>query len=319
MPDSPTLSHIQTARQRIAPCIRRTPLTPSATLSERLHTNVYVKLEIFQKTGSFKVRGAFNKALSLGPEERGRGIVAVSGGNHAQAVAYVARALGLKSLILMPEGTPSNYVEATRGYGAEVKFAANARAAFAEVEQYEKDGWAYIHPFDDPLVMAGAGTIGLEILDDVPQATDVIVSIGGGGLMGGVATAVKSLKPGVKVWGVETEGADCMSQSLAAGKIVTLDTITSVARTLGAPAPSERTFEMAKTLLESITVVPDSEAISALRIILERLKILTEPAASCTLAAALRLKDHFSSDRHVILVLCGGNMPLDDLARFLAA
>jgi threonine dehydratase len=319
MPDSPTLSHIQTARQRIAPCIRRTPLTPSATLSERLHTNVYVKLEIFQKTGSFKVRGAFNKALSLGPEERGRGIVAVSGGNHAQAVAYVARALGLKSLILMPEGTPSNYVEATRGYGAEVKFAANARAAFAEVEQYEKDGWAYIHPFDDPLVMAGAGTIGLEILDDVPQATDVIVSIGGGGLMGGIATAVKSLKPGVKVWGVETEGADCMSQSLAAGKIVTLDTITSVARTLGAPAPSERTFEMAKTLLESITVVPDSEAISALRIILERLKILTEPAASCTLAAALRLKDHFSSDRHVILVLCGGNMPLDDLARFLAA
>ncbi|HTS76094.1 MAG TPA: threonine/serine dehydratase [Bryobacteraceae bacterium] len=319
MPDSPTLSHIQTARQRIAPCIRRTPLTPSATLSERLHTNVYVKLEIFQKTGSFKVRGAFNKALSLGPEERGRGIVAVSGGNHAQAVAYVARALGLKSLILMPEGTPSNYVEATRGYGAEVKFAANARAAFAEVEQYEKDGWAYIHPFDDPLVMAGAGTIGLEILDDVPQATDVIVSIGGGGLMGGIATAVKSLKPGVKVWGVETEGADCMSQSLAAGKIVTLDTITSVARTLGAPAPSERTFEMAKTLLESITVVPDSEAISALRIILERLKVLTEPAASCTLAAALRLKDHFSSDRHVILVLCGGNMPLDDLARFLAA
>lgn len=319
MPDSITLSHIQAARQRVAPCVRRTPLTPSATLSERLKTNVYVKLEIFQKTGSFKVRGAFNKTLSLRPEERGKGIVAVSGGNHAQAVAYVARALGLKSLILMPEGTPRNYVDATRGYGAEVKFAATASAAFAAVSEYEKEGWAYVHPFDDPLVIAGAGTVGLEILDDVPQVTDVIVSIGGGGLMSGVATAVKGMKPTVRVWGVETEGADCMAKSIAAGQIVTLDAITSVARTLGAPAPSERTFEIAKRLLESVTVVPDREALSALRLLLERLKVLTEPAASCTLAAAERLKGHFSSESHVVLVLCGGNMPIDDLARVISA
>ena len=319
MPDSITLSHIQAARQRVAPCVRRTPLTPSATLSERLKTNVYVKLEIFQKTGSFKVRGAFNKTLSLRPEERGKGIVAVSGGNHAQAVAYVARALGLKSLILMPEGTPRNYVDATRGYGAEVKFAATASAAFAAVSEYEKEGWAYVHPFDDPLVIAGAGTVGLEILDDVPQVTDVIVSIGGGGLMSGVATAVKGMKPTVRVWGVETEGADCMAKSIAAGQIVTLDAITSIARTLGAPAPSERTFEIAKRLLESVTVVPDREALSALRLLLERLKVLTEPAASCTLAAAERLKSHFSSESHVVLVLCGGNMPIDDLARVISA
>src|SRR5579863_9039454 len=184
-----SLAQIQAARQRIAPCIRRTPLTPSASLSERLRTNVYVKLEMFQKTGSFKVRGAFNKALSLRPEERGRGIVGVSGGNHAQAIGYVARALGLRSLVLMPESTPRNYVEATRGYGAQIKFAATAAAAFAAVAEYEKEGWAYVHPFDDPLVMAGAGTVGLEILDDVPQVTDVIISIGGGGFMGGAATA----------------------------------------------------------------------------------------------------------------------------------
>src|ERR1051325_10043608 len=131
MPDTLTLSTIQHARQRIAPCIRRTPLTTSSTLSERLKTNVYVKLELFQKTGSFKVRGAFNKALSLKPEERGQGIVAVSGGNHAQAVAYVARALGLTALLVMPESTPRNYVDATRGYGASIKFAVNAAAAFA--------------------------------------------------------------------------------------------------------------------------------------------------------------------------------------------
>jgi len=319
MPESISLSDIQTARQRIAPCIRRTPLTTSAILSERLNTNVYVKLEVFQKTGSFKVRGAFNKALSLRPEERGRGIVAVSGGNHAQATAYVARALGLRALILMPESTPRNYVDATRGYGAEVKFAASASAAFAEVAQFERDGWAFIHPFDDPLVMAGQGTVGLELLDDLPQLTDVILSIGGGGLMGGVATAVKGLKPGVRVWGVETEGADCMSKSIAAGRIVTLDTITSVARTLGAPAPSERTFAMAKELLESVTVVPDREAVSAMKFILERLKVLTEPAASCTLAAAERLKDHFSSVRHVALIFCGGNISVEDLIRLSSA
>jgi threonine dehydratase len=310
-----TLSDIQSARQRIAPCVRRTPLTPSATLSERLRTNVYVKLELFQKTGSFKVRGAFNKALSLKPEERGCGIVAVSGGNHAQAVAYVARALDLRSLILMPENTPRHYIEATRSYGAEIKFAPDAATAFADVAGYEKDGWAFIHPFDDSLVMAGQGTVGLEILDDVPQVTDVIVSIGGGGLMSGVATAIKTLKPAVRIWGVETEGADCMAKSVAAGKIVTLDAITSVARTLGAPAPSERTFARAKELLEDVTVVPDSEALSALRFLLERLKVLTEPAASCTLAAADRLVDRFSAERHVVLVLCGGNMSVEDLAR----
>jgi len=315
MSDSLSLTLIQVARQRIAPCVRRTPLTASATLSERLKTNVYVKLELFQKTGSFKVRGAFNKALTLTPEERSRGIVAVSGGNHAQAVAYVARALGLRSLILMPETTPRNYVEATRGYGASIKFAVNAAAAFAEVADFEREGWVYVHRFDDPLVMAGQGTVGLEILQDVPQATDVIISIGGGGFIGGIATAIKALKPAVRIWGVETEGADCMSKSMAAGKIVTLDAITSVARTLGAPAPSERTFDLAKQLLEGVTVVSDREALDALRFLLERLKILTEPAASCTLAAADRLREQFSPERHVVLVLCGGNMPMEDLAR----
>jgi len=315
LPDTLTLSTIQHARQRIAPCIRRTPLTPSSTLSERLKTNVYVKLELFQKTGSFKVRGAFNKALSLKPEERGQGIVAVSGGNHAQAVGYAARTLGLRAVILMPEATPHNYVEATRGYGAEVKFAPDVEAAFAAVAEYQRQGWAYIHPFDDLAVMAGQGTIGLEILDDVPQVTDVIVSVGGGGLISGIATAVRTLKPAVRVWGVETEGADCMSKSLAAGKIVTLKAITSVARTLGAPAPSERTLAIVKDLVEGVTIVSDDEALSALRLLLERLKVLTEPAASCTLAAAERLKDQFSPERHVVLLLCGGNMPIEDLAR----
>jgi len=143
----------------------------------------------------------------------------------------------------------------------------------------------------------------------------VILSIGGGGMIGGVATAIKSLKPAVRIWGVETEGADCMSKSLAAGKIVTLEAITSVARTLGAPAPSERTFALAKELLEGVTVVTDRETMASLRFLLERLKVLTEPAAACTLAAAEHLREHFSPEQHVVLVLCGGNMSVEDLAR----
>jgi len=230
-------------------------------------------------------------------------------------VAYAARCLGLPSAVLMPESTPRNYVEGTRGYGAEIIFAPDVHTAFGQVADYQQRGWAFIHPFDDPDVIAGQGTVGLEILEDVPQVTDIIVSIGGGGLIGGIAAAVKALKPSVRIWGVETEGADCMSKSLEAGRIVTLEAITSVARTLGAPAPSERTLLMAKQFLECVTVVPDDEALAALRFLLERLKVLTEPAASCTLAAADRLQAHFSPGHHVVLVLCGGNMPPEDLAR----
>lgn len=313
MADELTLETIHEAKLRVEGRVRRTPLHSSVTLSERLGTNAYVKLELFQKTGSFKVRGAFNKALQLTQEELDRGIVAVSGGNHAQAVAYAARTLGAKALILMPANTPQNYVDATRGYGAEIRFADSAAAAFAAVETYQREGWSYIHPFDDLQVMAGQGTVGLEIMEDLPEVTDIVISVGGGGFAGGVATAIKTLNPAVRMWGVETEGADCMSKSLAEGAIVALPAITSIARTLGAPAPSTRTFDLARQHLESITVVPDVQAAAAVRFLLERLKVLAEPAAACTLAAADRLRSYFGPECHVVLVLCGGNIGVDDL------
>jgi threonine dehydratase len=306
-----TLSDVQQARQRIASCVRRTPLVPSATLSERLKTNVYVKLELFQKTGSFKVRGTFNKALSLAPEAHAQGLVTVSGGNNALAVAYTGRALDLPAIVLMPESSPPAVIEATRGYRAEVKYAATAAEAFAQAAELERDGWSYIHPFDDPALMAGQGTLALEILDDVPQVTDIILSIGGGGLMSGVGTVIKALKPLVRIWGVETQGADSMARSLAAGKIVTLEAMTSVARSLGAPAPSERTFAMAQQFLESVTVISDKDALDSARLLLDRLKVLAEPAASCTWAAASRLQGQFSPGKHVVLLLSGGNVSLD--------
>jgi len=313
MPEELTLSDVQRARQRIASCVRRTPLVPSATLSEHLKTNVYVKLELFQKTGSFKVRGTFNKALSLAPEMNAKGLVTISGGNHALAVAYTGRTLDLAATMLMPENSPRTIVEAARGYGAEVKFAATAPEAFAQVAELERDGWIYIHPFDDPVLMAGQGTLALEILDDVPQVTDVVLSIGGGGMMAGVGTVLKTLKPSVRIWGAETQGADSMARSLAAGKIVTLEAMTSVARSLGAAAPSERTFAMAQRYLESVTVVSDKNAQDAARFLLDRLKVLAEPAASCTFAAAGRLQGQFSAGKHVVLLLSGGNVSLDTL------
>jgi len=314
MSEAVTLSDIQRARQRVAAGVRRTPLVVSTAISERLMTNVFVKLELFQKSGSFKVRGAFNKMLSLGPDVRQKGVVTVSGGNHALAVAYVARALDLHAKILMPESSPASVISASRGYGADVQFAATGQEAFSVVDDLEEEGWAYIHPFDDPMIIAGQGTLGLELLEDTPQLTDLIVAIGGGGLMTGVATAIKSLKPAVRIWGVETVGADCMSQSLAAGKIVTLDEITSVARSLGAPSPSEATLHAAGELLESVTVVTDAQALECQRFILERLKVFAEPAAACTLAAADRLKSHFGDEDHVVLLLAGGNASPDSLA-----
>jgi threonine dehydratase len=314
-PFSLDLPAIEQARERIGVHLRRTPLRSSATLSRRLGANVHLKLELFQKTGSFKTRGAFNKALGAGLK-RGDRVLAASGGNHAQAVAYMARTLGLHATVFMPLNTPANYMNATVEYGAEVVLAHDIGEAFDRMAQQEKEGGIAIHPFDDPFVMAGQGTVGLEILEDLPEVTDLVVSIGGGGFICGIATAAKALKPSIRIWGVETVGADSMSQALAAGAPVRLPEITSIAKTLGAPSVSKTTLGIAQKHLESVTVVPDAEAVAAMHFILERTKLLTEPAAACTLAAADRLRSRFHADGHVVLVLCGGNVSLSDLCSY---
>ncbi|MBK9154187.1 MAG: threonine/serine dehydratase [Chloracidobacterium sp.] len=306
---------IREARERIKPYIRRTPIERSRTLSEILGTDVFVKYELFQKTGSFKVRGAFNKLLSVGPDGRAGGVVAVSGGNHAQAIAYAGSVLGIEAVVIMPESTPETYINATRGYGAVIDLQPTIAAAFDRVEKYRSEGMIFVHPFDDPEVMAGQGTLGLEICDDVPDVTDVLVSIGGGGLAGGVSTAIKAESPGTRIWGVETEGADAMAKALAAGKPVELPAITSIAKTLGAPSVSETTLAIAAANLEGVTVVSDGEAVEEMVFILERLKVLTEPAASCTLAAAKRLRTNFRKESRVVLILCGGNTGVRDLCK----
>src|SRR5258708_8509812 len=212
-----SLDMICQAQHRLRGLVHRTPLVFSAALSAHLGARVSLKLECLQKTGSFKPRGAFNKLLSLSDDERGRGVVTVSGGNHAQGVAHAAEQLGVHAVVCMPRSTPANYLEATRGYGAEVVLTDNIHAAFAKAQELQTSGLTLVHPFDDPLVAAGQGTIGVEILEDAPDATHVFVSIGGGGLPAGVATALRGLRPGIQILGVETGGAGAHARALSAG------------------------------------------------------------------------------------------------------
>lgn len=311
-----TLEDVRAARRLIEPYVKRTPLERNNTLSERLGTNVYLKMELFQKTGSFKPRGSFNQILHLSPEQREKGVVAISGGNFAQGVAYAGRELGIQTLIVMGESTPQNYLDATESYGAKIDLVPTIVEGFQRVEEHQQQGLSFVHPFDNPHMMAGNGTIGLELLEDLPEMTDVFISIGGGGLLSGNIVSIKSLKPEVRIWGVETEGADAMGQALRAGKVVQMQP-TSLAKTLGSPYAAQDALTLAQRHLERHILVSDKEAYEAEVFLLERTKLLTELAASCTLAAAEQVKDRFGKNDHVVLLLCGGNVSLETLVDYL--
>jgi len=307
-----TLPDIEAARNRIAGCVRRTPAFESADASARLGRRCVLKMEALQIAGSFKVRGVFNKVMSLSDEERRRGLVTVSGGNHAIAVAKVAGMLGLDALVLMPKVTPRFNIELTTRFGARVELCDDAAEAFTKAATYERQGRLFVHPYDDPAIIAGHGTLGLEFLEDAPDLTHVFVSIGGGGFMAGVAAALKAKRPDVTVYGVETVGAATMTEALKADEPVTIRS-TSVARTLGAPFATRRTLAAAKLFLKDIVLVEDSPVIADLNWLLQTEKLLCEPAAACVLTAAEQILPTLSSDSVIGLVLCGSNISLNDL------
>ena len=238
--------------------------------------------------------------------------MAVSGGNFAQGAAYAGQVLGVHTLICMPVYTPNNYIEATRSYGAQVELAPSMPEAFDLAQSFQRQGMASLHAWDHSDQMAGNGALGLEMVEDLPEMTDVFISIGGGGLIAGMMLAIKSIRPEVRIWGVETEGADTMSQALRAGKVVHIKP-TSLAKTLGAPYVAEDALILAQKYLERHILVSDLEAFQAEIYLLEHAKVLTELAASCTLAAARRLEGVFTEKDHVVLLLCGGNASLDSL------
>lgn len=318
---------IRQAHREISPFIHRTPLVRSHTLSTRWGANVYLKLENFQKTGSFKPRGAFFKLLNLSDEERNRGVVGVSGGNHAQGLAFAARTLGISATICMPATTPKNYLDATAGYGASIRLSETIHAAFQDAAYLQSQGQTLIHPFDDEYLAAGQGTVGLEILEELPNVSRCYVSIGGGGLIAGIASALRASKDtfsedtnqhSPRVIGVETVGADAMAQAVAAKQIVQLPAITSIARTLGAPAVSQFTLDAVRELVEEVLVVSDQESAHELFFLLERCKVLAEPAAACCLAAANRQSASFHKDENIVIVICGGNASVADLSEWFA-
>lgn len=308
-----SLADIQAAAGRIAGKVRRTPTYRSAGLTERLGVETWVKLESLQLAGSFKVRGCFNKMSGLSDAERARGVVTVSGGNHAIAVSLVAQAVGTRALVLMPKTTAALNIRLTREAGGEVELCEDSIEAFAKAEAYAKQGMVHVHSYDDPAIIAGHGTLGLELAADAGGRLDhVFVSIGGGGFSAGVGAALKGLDPAVRLHGVETEGATTMTQALAAGQPVPIRP-TSISRTLGAPFATERTMAAAQQFLEEIIVVPDTDAVRELVWVLENERVLLEPAAACTVAAALSRKDKFRPGERVCLVFCGSNVALEDI------
>ncbi|GKQ33952.1 threonine/serine dehydratase [Streptomyces sp. A012304] len=306
------ISDIEGAAERIAGHVVRTPTLPSPGLSALLGVPVTVKLELLQRTGSFKARGATAKLLSLGEAERAAGVVAVSGGNHGIAVAVMAAALDVKATVVMPSSAPARAVQIAEEAGASVRITEDMGGAFELVGRLRDEGLTLLHPFDDPVVVAGQGTVGLELADDAGELTDVLVSIGGGGLVAGVAAALRARRPDVRIWGVETEGAEAMSQALTAGGPVPVR-LSSIVSTLSAPAVAPLTYDHVRALVTEVLVVPDREAVRGCLELAEHAKVWTEPAAGCLLPAARRVVERVGAGARLGLVVCGGNATSADM------
>jgi threonine dehydratase len=304
----PSLDRIRDAARVLAPLAARTPMEHSRFLASVTGAAVHLKCENLQRTGSYKIRGASYRLSRLTAEERARGVVAASAGNHAQGVAFAARQLGIAATIFMPIGVALPKLEATRDYGANVELVgAVVDESLAAAKRYaEETGAVFIPPFDHPDVIAGQATVGLEILEDVPDVETVIVPIGGGGLVSGVAAAVKQLAPHVRIIGVQAENAAAYPPSLAAGEAITVRTTPTIADGIAVGTPGRLTFEIVRDLVDDVVTVSDDETASALLVLLERAKLVVEPAGAVGVAALLSGK--ITAPGRTVAVLSGGNI-----------
>ena len=306
---------VQAARDRVAETARHTPLDYSHTFSSMTGADVHLKLETFQRTGSFKIRGATNRIATLSEAERDAGVVTASAGNHAQGVALAATRIGVDSKIVMPEHAPIAKVEATRSYGASVVLHGEdydeASQKAHEIEREEDR--TYVHAFDDEKIMAGQGTIGLEIYEGLPGVDTVVVPIGGGGLISGIATALKGKDSDIRVIGVQAEGASSVAPSLEKGSIVELDSVETIADGIATRRVGDRTFEVISERVDQVVSVTDSEIAVALTKLLERSKTLVEGAGAVPLAALLEDRFEFEDDETIVPALCGGNIDMNVL------
>lgn len=314
MTDRPlvTAADIRAAHTVIDGRIRRTPMMRSVQLSDRLGVALHLKLENFQKTGSFKVRGALNRMAALTDAERKRGVVTMSAGNHAQGVALAAREMGTHATIVMPSKAVRSKVEATRKYGGEVILTDGDLVATVEALQAERN-LVPVSPFDDPAIIAGAGTVADEILDDVPQVDVILVGVGGGGILSGVAVGALARRPGVRVIGVEPVGAAAMRLSVERGSAQRLSSTDTVADGLAAPMAGELTYAHVRQLGLEIVTVPDSAIVDAMWTIIERCKVVAEPAAAAGLAALISGAVTVDAGASVVCIVTGGNADREKL------
>ncbi|WP_262178928.1 threonine ammonia-lyase [Haloarcula laminariae] len=310
---------VQAARDRVAETTRQTPLEYSHTFSAMTGAEVHLKLELFQRTGSFKLRGATNRIATLSEAERENGVVTASAGNHAQGVALAATRIGVDSTIVMPEHAPISKVKATRSYEGNVVLSGEDydEAAERAHEIEREEGRTYVHAFDDDYVMAGQGTIGLEIYDELPEVDTVVVPIGGGGLISGIATALDGLDPSVRVVGVQAEGASSVAESLEKGHRIERDSVETIADGIATRTVGEHTFEVIQERVDEVVTVTDSEIAVALTTLLERSKTLAEGAGAVALAAVTEEKFDYADDEVIVPALCGGNIDLNTLTNVI--
>ena len=310
------LGMILEARERLKGVAQRTGLVEFRALSQE-NATVYLKTEDLQTTGSFKVRGSYIRISALSEEERAHGVIASSAGNHAQGMALAARSFGVPATIVMPTGAPLSKVKATRELGARVVLHGDVYdEAYQEALRIQQEtGAVFIHPFDDPLVIAGQGTIGLEIMDDLPDATTVVVPVGGGGLAAGIAAAVKMLHPDVRVVGVQSTGAPCMKASLDAGHVVALESAKTIADGIAVRRPGDLTFEVCRKYLDGVVTVDDDEIAQAILFLMEKGKMVAEGAGAAPVAAVLNHKLEMSGK--VVCVISGGNIDVTMISRII--
>ena len=312
------LADAERARDVIASHIYRTPLVSSHSLGERIGAQAYLKLENLQRTGSFKVRGAVNAMARLPSEARAAGVVTMSAGNAAQAIAYAGRAMGVRVTVVMPEGAPKTKIDATRGYGGEIRFASAVTHLLPMVQELQAQGLHFLHPFDDDDVIAGHASAGLEIVEDQPDAECVVVPVGGGGLISGVAVALRALRPRVRIIGVEPEGAQGVRSALDAGRVVRLDAVNTVADGLAAPFAGERNLEIIERDVDDVVVISDGAILDGLRFLVARARIVPEPAGAAAVGALLSGAVRPTAGERVVAIVSGGNVDPDRLASFLA-
>lgn len=312
-----TLDKVYHAAYTLKNVIRKTDVIPAKDINSE--AEVYLKTENLQVTGSFKVRGAYYKISQLTDQEKAKGVIACSAGNHAQGVALAATANGIKSLICLPDGAPISKVEATKGFGADVCLVKGVYDdAYAKaMELKEKMGYTFIHPFDDIDVIAGQGTIGLEILNQLPDLDAVIVPIGGGGLISGVAFAIKKLNPNCKVYGVQSEGAPSMYKSIKDNEICNLSTVKTIADGIAVKTPGENTFKLCSEYVDEIVTVSDDEVASAILTLMEKQKLVSEGAGAVAVAAAMFNKVDIKNKK-VCCLVSGGNIDVTILSRVIS-